>query len=329
MAEVAGHPAPEARARTRGGRGTSSSVGRVSRGREDHARATRAVDPSSSDARRVAGGDPHMERRRASPAGVRIDVLTAVAGAPPHRFPLGARGGRFPAPPGRGEPGPPRCPLPRRTSGVLPRLCRSTAAAAGGRHGDRQSPQRFLHVPGGLHAGGRHEPVPVRIPRTSPAHLPMCGRGTAALPAGPHRTPWGSHRPHGRGSPSHRGCVGRGCRGRVVGGHSRSSSGCPGVSSAQRGIRVQRIFVGQMVRGRHPRLLEKRLCMSGAGGRLLREALVRNALGGRGYVRVLAVSRTLADLAGECGHHAGTRGGSTCAPVGRHRGDHGVRWSCW
>ncbi len=36
--------------------------------------------------------------------------------------------------------------------------------------------------------------------------------------------------------------------------------------------------------------------MSGAGGRLLREALVRSALGGRGYVRVLAVSRTLADL---------------------------------
>ena len=36
--------------------------------------------------------------------------------------------------------------------------------------------------------------------------------------------------------------------------------------------------------------------MSEAGGRLLREALVRNALSGRGYVRVLAVSRTLADL---------------------------------
>lgn len=48
--------------------------------------------------------------------------------------------------------------------------------------------------------------------------------------------------------------------------------------------------------GRHPRFLEKRLGMSGAGGRLLREALVRSALGGRGYVRVLAVSRTLADL---------------------------------
>lgn len=47
---------------------------------------------------------------------------------------------------------------------------------------------------------------------------------------------------------------------------------------------------------RHPRLLEKRLCMSEAGGRLLREALVRSALGGRGYVRVMAVSRTLADL---------------------------------
>ena len=52
---------------------------------------------------------------------------------------------------------------------------------------------------------------------------------------------------------------------------------------------------------RHPRLLEKRLCMSAAGGRLLREALVRSALGGRGYVRVLAVSRTLADLEGSAG----------------------------
>jgi len=48
--------------------------------------------------------------------------------------------------------------------------------------------------------------------------------------------------------------------------------------------------------GRNPRLLEKRLGMSGAGGRLLREALVRSALSGRGYVRVLSVSRTLADL---------------------------------
>jgi len=48
--------------------------------------------------------------------------------------------------------------------------------------------------------------------------------------------------------------------------------------------------------GRHPRLLEKRVGMSEAGRRLLREALVRSALGGRGYVRVLAVSRTLADL---------------------------------
>jgi magnesium chelatase family protein len=64
---------------------------------------------------------------------------------------------------------------------------------------------------------------------------------------------------------------------------ARRESGC-GVSSSSSSTRP------------HPRLLERRLCMSGAGGRLLREALVRNALGGRGYVRVLAVSRTLADL---------------------------------
>ncbi len=185
-----------------------------------------------------------MERRRAPPAGVRIDMFTASEGPPSHRFPLGAGGGRFSAPPGRGQPRAPWRPLPRRTPGVLSRLRRGTAAAPGGRHGDGQSPQWILHVPGGLHAGGGDEPVPVRIPRTPPTPVPMCGRGTAALPAGPHRTPWGPHRPHGRGTSSHRSRVGRGCRRRVVGGHSGPSSDGPGISSIQR-VSVRRVFVEQ------------------------------------------------------------------------------------
>ena len=46
----------------------------------------------------------------------------------------------------------------------------------------------------------------------------------------------------------------------------------------------------------HPAALEKRWRLSAEGRRLLREALVRHSLGGRGYVRVLSVARTLADI---------------------------------
>lgn len=55
------------------------------------------------------------------------------------------------------------------------------------------------------------------------------------------------------------------------------------------------LFLGDSGRC-HPALLEKRLDMDPNGRRLLRDALVRHGLSGRGYVRVLTVSRTIADL---------------------------------
>lgn len=48
--------------------------------------------------------------------------------------------------------------------------------------------------------------------------------------------------------------------------------------------------------GSHPRALEERLGLTPAGRALLRQAVGRGLLGGRGYVRTLAVARTIADL---------------------------------
>jgi magnesium chelatase family protein len=50
--------------------------------------------------------------------------------------------------------------------------------------------------------------------------------------------------------------------------------------------------------GDHPTAVERRLCLSPPGRRLLHEAVAAGILGGRGYARTLGVARTLADLTG-------------------------------
>lgn len=64
------------------------------------------------------------------------------------------------------------------------------------------------------------------------------------------------------------------------------------------GIHPQSPENGHAVGRSHPTRLEARLGLSEAARSLLREAVSRHVVGGRGYVRALTVARTLADLDG-------------------------------
>jgi len=81
-----------------------------------------------------------------------------------------------------------------------------------------------------------------------------------------------------------------------------SSATVRGRVVAARGFRVQREQSsnepdGDVIRSsRHPARLARRLAVDERGRRLLREGLARQALGGRGYVRTMAVARSIADL---------------------------------
>ena len=105
-------------------------------------------------------------------------------------------GGQLVAPARRGQPGHPRRPLPRRARRVPRGRPRGAAPTARGGRDPGEPRRRHRHLPGGLPARGRHEPLPVRrgrlpgrlqLQRGRPRPLPAAHLGAAARPLRPRR----------------------------------------------------------------------------------------------------------------------------------------------
>ena len=158
----------------RGGRGRPQLPdGRPARRRQDDARQADPDDPPAALRRRVDRDDPHLQRAGPDAAGPAAPGHAALPRAAPHdlrgradRRPLGADAGRD-------LPGAQRRAVPRRASRVQPPHARGAAAAARGRIGDDQPGQIDDPVSGRLHARGRAQSLPLRLPRGSPPGVPV------------------------------------------------------------------------------------------------------------------------------------------------------------
>ncbi len=171
----------------RGGR-APRAVQRAARRRQDHAR--------SATARRCCRPCHSMRPWRSrpsipspdAPAGRRADRGPSVSRAAPHVLGGRADRRRFPAAPGRAEPGPPRRAVSRRTPGVLPPRARHAAAAARAARGAHRPRRAVGDLPRRRHARRGHEPVSVRIrrqPRPRVPLRPIQYRGIPKAPLGP------------------------------------------------------------------------------------------------------------------------------------------------
>src|SRR5438128_8177692 len=116
-------------------------------------------------------------------------------------------GGGLRARPGEASLAPSRRAVPRRVSGILAAGARFAAPAAGDRRGHGGAGELPRHLSGPLHAGGRHEPVPLRPRQRSRLHvqarrqralhgrIPGTAVGTADRPdRPPHRGAGGDRR---------------------------------------------------------------------------------------------------------------------------------------
>ena len=82
-----------------------------------------------------------------------------------------------------------------RAAGVFPGQSGSSAPAAGGRPDHREPRGRQRHLPQPVPAGGRHEPLQVRLLRPPHPSLYLFAQCGAAVPQPGIRPPAGSHRP--------------------------------------------------------------------------------------------------------------------------------------
>ena len=184
-ARSARHQGPgerQARARSRRRRRTQSADGRAARRRQ--------VDAGSAAARPSC--------RRSTPAELlEVSMIASVAGvleggaltnqrpfrSPHHSASMPALvGGGLRAKPGRSFARASRRAVPRRVSGIPAAGARLAAPAARERRGRDRARQSSRHLSGALHAGRRHEPVPLRPRDPSPASPASAARTCAAPP---------------------------------------------------------------------------------------------------------------------------------------------------
>ena len=125
----------------------------------------------------------------------------------PQPAPLGqcrlAGGRRRTVPPRRVQSGQLRRAVPGRTAGVLPREPGGAAPAAGGRPDHREPRRRQRHLPQPFPAGGRHEPLQMRLLRPPHPAVHLLAQRGAAVPQPGVRPAAGPHRPV-RGDGPHR-----------------------------------------------------------------------------------------------------------------------------
>ena len=117
----------------------------------------------------------------------------ALPGSAPHGHKGGPNRRRGDPGPGGDFPGPQGCPFPGRADGVSTVCPGGAAPAPGGEENPPDKEAGRLRVPGRFHAGGSHEPLPLRLlSGPGQVHLhpcryqPVSGKGQPALPW-PHR----------------------------------------------------------------------------------------------------------------------------------------------
>ena len=239
--------------------------------------------------------DPQPRRRArrgrpGAPAAVPRPAPLGLDGGPDRRRPAGA--------PGRGLPGPPRRPLPRRAARVPARRPRVPAPAHGIGTGHGGPGQRPRHLPGALPARRRHEPVPLRLPRRCGASVHAGAQVRHRVPVEDLGTPVRPHRPARRsaggepGGPRPAATSAEGSAevaARVAAARRRQAARYAG-AERQPPVRTNADADGE--------LLEEVAAPDAAGRALLMEAAERMRLSARGYHRVMRVARTLADLGG-------------------------------
>ena len=256
-------PPPRAGGRRR--RRPQPADDRAARGRQVAGREPAALDPAAAGAGRGARGGP--DRQRLRPPSGRARKRSSFPFASPHGQSGGAGRRRQPAPPGRGDPRPPRSPLPRRALRVPPRCAGGAAGAARDGLGVDRAFGRLAETAVPLHVGRRRKPVPMREGRVRPG-VQLLATRDPALSGASQRRPGGPDR-HPRGDPPAE-CRGdRRGPGRGVGGGARQGRGRPRAPGRTAGAGpVQR----RDDPGRGPRVRSQRRCGDAAGRFVLRAA---------------------------------------------------------
>ena len=179
-----GHQGPgerQARARGRRRRRPQSADGRAARRRQVDAGGAAAVDPAAADAGGAARSlDDRLGRGR--DRGRRAHQPAAVPRAASFRQHAGAGRRRLARAAGRGLARASRRAVPRRVARVPAAGARLAAPAARERRGRDRARQPSRHLSGALHAGRRHEPVPLRPRQRAGLRLQARRRTRAAPP---------------------------------------------------------------------------------------------------------------------------------------------------
>jgi hypothetical protein len=129
------------------------------------------LDLATAELRGGPGDLPDLQHHGVIAAGAGAVAPAAFPLPPPHHFGRRAHRRRHQPQARRGVPGPPRRALPGRTAGVQAGHPGGPAPAPGGRPGHHLPGHQFAHLPGPLHAGGGHEPLPLRLLRGPPTAL--------------------------------------------------------------------------------------------------------------------------------------------------------------
>ena len=269
--------------------------GGSARRRQDHAGPEPAHGAAAVELRRGPGDLQDLQHHGAPETRPGPGAPAPFPVAAPHHLGRRAHRRRHHPPARGGEPGPPRGALPGRAAGV-PALHPGGAAAAPGRGQGHHLPGGHLaDLPGPVHAGGGHEPLPLRLPgrpqaglhlHPQPGHLLSLPHLRAA--AGPDRHP------------------GPGAGGAVSGydGARRPGEGSVELRArviAAREVQSRRFHKTRIYANAHmPAKLVKQHCAPGPEAqRLLEVAMERLGLSARAYHRILKIARTIADLEGE------------------------------
>ena len=150
----------------------------------------------AADLRRGPGDHQDSQRRRRARLLQRPGGHAALPLAAPHHLRRRADRRRHDSPPRRSLAGPQRRAVSRRAARVPPQRARSHAPAAGRRHRHHRARCHVAQLPGALHAGGRDEPLPLRLLQRPHPRVPLLPDDDPALrredlrpAARPHRHP--------------------------------------------------------------------------------------------------------------------------------------------
>ncbi len=206
----------------------------------------------------------------------------------------GLVGGRRASPPRRSVPCPSGGAVPGRTPGVQKARSRGPAPTPGGRQRDPVTRRRVPELSRGLHAGGRPQPLPLRLSWRHPAPVHLHAPTGAALPQQDLRPPAGPHRPA-------RGCARGALQGSTPESPRHEFHEHEGAHPAGAATAIGALPGAPPAHQRGPLgpLAGAFLCRLGDSEHAFLEKAVHSlGLSARAYTRVLRIARSIADLEG-------------------------------